>query len=415
MSLEHLTLTRAAAPARSTAVRPRAGLKGTPSHVQLPKPRQAIGQSKLALWLAANELDDFDAVLEEHGIQLLADLQALSLQDLAALGLDAAHADRLWQAAHTEHAPPTGRAEQAVGAAPGKEAATKHKQGRSRGFRDRLPFKRGHKPLRTSEAAPTVRFQKASKRQELTAIISSPGAATPVATYDRDRCPDTGKLRSLCHCTQCQNPDASSVQEQQDSAWAERKRAERLAEIEALGLSPSTAKSPVQHPARAAGAPPTAAPTGPVWQEVWATDGRMYYWNKITNVTTWDRPAELPEGGGEGGRRRVRRSTPAGGAFAAESRCAGSAADADGRRRRRRRPATEGVAAAAAPAAPAATSGATGRRRRTRAGDAVPTATRAPVMPNPAAPAAHHHLPEGQAQVRRRRKRREPTVGTDRV
>jgi len=466
MSLDHITLARAAAPARSAAARPggRRGVRPSrPAQVQLPTTKRQAAQSKLALWLAANELDDVESILEEHGIQLLADLRTLSRGDFEALGLGCSQVDRLWRALHAQ-APPAAPPAGAAAEQPADTAA-QDKQGRSRGLRDRLPFKRGHrKPLRTSETAPAPapapasRFrtkqpqearlvahaavpQQPSTPQQAatpTSICSSVG--TPVATYDRDRCPDTGKLRILCHCGKCKNPEASSVLEQQDSAWAEKKRAERLAEIEALGLSPRPAKPLVQRLAVPASmpprdgcggggggggggavaavatprattagalptaAPPAAAPTGTAWQEVRAADGRIYFWNRDTNATTWGRPAELPVGGHDGARRRVRRSAPAGatdGAPAAESSRLGGAAEPDGGRRRRRRPA--GEAAAPTPAAAAAASGATGRRRRTRAGEAAPTApeTRAPVAPAPAPTLV-------AAPAQRRRKRREP-------
>ena len=469
MSLEHITLSRVAAPARSAAARP-AGRRGPvvrpthPTQVEIATKRQ-VNPLKLTVWLVDNELDEVGPVLEEHGIQLLADLRTLSHGDFEAMGLDAAQVDRMWRALHAQQAPLAGTAaEQPV------HAAAQHKQGRSRGLRDRLPFKalsqRGQrKALRTSEAVPapapapasTGSFRSTPKRPQEARLVAHAAVpqqpftpqepvtptsicspvGTPVATYDRDRCPDTGKLRSLCHCAKCKNPEQMSVLERQDSAWAEKKRAERLAEIEALGLSPPTAKPLVQRlavplgmPPRDGGAgaaaavvtprattagallataPPAAALTGTAWQEVRADDGRIYYWNRDTNSTTWDRPAELPGGGGDSARRRVRRTAPAGGtggAPAAESRRVGGAAEPDGGRRRRRRPA--GESAAAAPAAPAATSGASGRRRRTRAADAAPTAPepRAPVAPTTVA-ARHQDLHAAGAPPQRRRKRRE--------
>jgi hypothetical protein len=43
------------------------------------------------------------------------------------------------------------------------------------------------------------------------------------------------------------------------------------------------------------GYPPPMAPPGPVWSAAKAEDGREYYFNKVTQETTWTKPDELKD------------------------------------------------------------------------------------------------------------------------
>jgi pre-mRNA-processing factor 40 len=40
-------------------------------------------------------------------------------------------------------------------------------------------------------------------------------------------------------------------------------------------------------------APP--APQGPVWSTATAADGKEYYYNRLTQATTWEKPDELKD------------------------------------------------------------------------------------------------------------------------
>jgi pre-mRNA-processing factor 40 len=46
-------------------------------------------------------------------------------------------------------------------------------------------------------------------------------------------------------------------------------------------------------PAYAPPVPPV--PQTPVWSAATAADGREYYFNRLTNVTQWDKPDELKD------------------------------------------------------------------------------------------------------------------------
>jgi hypothetical protein len=128
---------------------------------------------------------------------------------------------------------------------------------------------------------------------------------------DSKRCQATGKLKTLCYCDECRTVDASE-QVQEQAAWAERRRLEKQEELELLRSSgKGTVVASVTRQDSASepgGTPPSsprpkkprsqAAPSKEAldladgWEEVTASDGRVYYWEQSTDAVSWTRPLQ---------------------------------------------------------------------------------------------------------------------------
>ena len=72
----------------------------------------------------------------------------------------------------------------------------------------------------------------------------------------------------------------------------------RAAAAQGVQLSGERSRSASSAAGAAAARPSKAAST---WQAITAPDGRVYYYDAATNQTSWERPAELDEGGAGGG------------------------------------------------------------------------------------------------------------------
>ena len=164
--------------------------------------------------------------------------------------------------------------------------------------------------------------------------------------YDSRRCRITGRLRTLCYCSECLRPESERIEERaaQEAVWVEARHSEREQELEALRSSgrgqvasrwaaaeelasnssgsPSPAQLRRTAPARCgdgvaspsplarigrsgdrdgggmpfARAPSAASetssdPSAGEWEAVVADDGRQYFWNRATDAVSWVDPA----------------------------------------------------------------------------------------------------------------------------
>ena len=248
--------------------------------------------SELSAFLADHELEELEGVLHDNGMDLIRDLEGLSLEDYEALGASREAAGALLGVLGATTAYTAAPVAASLSPPP---APPPFQWRRSTG---ELLAEATENPLPPPPPPPPAAALRRVSSSVASAVFSMP-PPPPIAPTALTAMPPPLQAPPPQAPLQAAAPEPPTPsmppltwRRSVEGVWDEAEEGED-AEVPAPVTVPAPA-SPLAPPSEATGPEPSATQEMHGWEEIHTEDG-TYYFHAATNVTTWDRPLELGE------------------------------------------------------------------------------------------------------------------------